>query len=258
MRIMIVDDNAAMRKVLSALFVSAGHEVLATLEDGSKLEQYVHDLSPDLLCLDYHLPGRNGLQLLRTINALAPDVDVVFMTASSEQNIEGLAADAGAAGFIRKPFGQAQIINELREIEETRKHARQPVRKGPALFGGRVSGSAVIADDNSSVRLVLKGLLEECGLKVVQAVASGSEAIVAARNHKPKLLCLDVNMPVMGGIEALPQIVAASPDTAVVMVTGCTDKKLVAEAAGLGARGYIIKPLRPAYVQDFVRKLFGV
>lgn len=258
MRIMIVDDNAAMRKVLAALFVSAGHDVVAVLEDGSRLEQSVHDTAPELLCLDYHLPGRNGLVLLRTINALAPDVDVVFMTASSEQNIEGMAADAGAAGFIRKPFSQSQIIDELHAIEETRKHARQPQRKGPALFGGRVSGSVVVADDNSSVRLVLKGLLEECGLKVVQSVASGSEAIAAARQHKPKLLCLDVNMPVMGGIEALPQIVAASPETAVIMVTGCADKKLVAEAAGLGARGYIIKPLRPAYVQDFVRKLFGI
>ena len=135
MRIMIVDDNAAMRKVLAALFVSAGHEVVAVLEDGSRLEQSVHDTAPELLCLDYHLPGRNGLVLLRTINALAPDVDVVFMTASSEQNIEGMAADAGAAGFIRKPFSQSQIINELHAIEETRKHARQPQRKGPALFG---------------------------------------------------------------------------------------------------------------------------
>lgn len=64
-------------------------------------------------------------------------------------------------------------------------------------------------------------------------------------------------MPVMGGLEALPLILAASPDTAVVMVTGCVDKLQVTQAAGLGAVGYIIKPLRPAYVGNFLRKLLG-
>ena len=64
-------------------------------------------------------------------------------------------------------------------------------------------------------------------------------------------------MPVMGGMDALPQILEASPETAVVMVTGCPDKQLVAEAATRGARGYILKPLRPAYVEGFVRKLLG-
>jgi len=115
----------------------------------------------------------------------------------------------------------------------------------------------VIADDNGSVRLVLKGLLEENGLTVVQSVANGAEAVQAVRNHQPRVLCLDVNMPVMGGLEALPQIVEASPQTSVIMVTGCADKKLVSQAAGLGAVGYILKPLRPAYVETFIRRLLG-
>jgi AmiR/NasT family two-component response regulator len=41
------------------------------------------------------------------------------------------------------------------------------------------------------------------------------------------------------------------------MVTGCNDRQLIAQAAGLGAKGYILKPLRPAYVEGLVRKLFG-
>ena len=77
------------------------------------------------------------------------------------------------------------------------------------------------------------------------------------RHHQPDLLCLDVNMPVMDGIEALPQAVEISPGTVIVMVTGCNDRQLIAQAAGLGAKGYILKPLRPAYVEGLVRKLFG-
>lgn len=254
MRIMIVDDNASMRKVLAALFASAGHEVVGILVDGNGVEDMIRETTPDLVCLDYHLPGRDGLSILQAIHQESPQIDVVFMTASSESGIEEKAADAGAAGFIRKPFSQTQIIEELRAVGETRKAASQAVL--PADGRGR-HGTAVIADDNGSIRLVLKSLLEECGLRVVQSVTNGAEAVHAARFLRPRLLCLDINMPAMSGLEALPKILEFSPRTSVVMITGSADKMQVAQAAGLGAVGYIIKPLRPAYVEGFVRKLLG-
>jgi len=264
MRIMIVDDNLSMRKVLAALLVSAGHEVVAVLEDGSALEERIRELQPDVVCLDYNLPGRDGLTLIKVVQAEWPQIDVIFITASSDADIKGKAADAGASGFIRKPFGQVQIIEELRAVEETRQLASHGEESSIQEAGVRVLAApdrrrktAVVADDNGSVRLVLKGLLEECGLTVVQSVANGAEAVQAAKNHQPTVLCLDVNMPVMGGLEALPMVVEACPETSVVMVTGCADKPMVAQAAGLGAVGYIIKPLRPAYVENFMRRLLG-
>ena len=71
------------------------------------------------------------------------------------------------------------------------------------------------------------------------------------------IVFMDIRMPVMDGMEALPQAVEISPETVIVMVTGCNDRQLIAQAAGLGAKGYILKPLRPAYVEGLVRKLFG-
>ena len=71
------------------------------------------------------------------------------------------------------------------------------------------------------------------------------------------IVIMDVKMPVMDGMAALPQAVEISPETVIVMVTGCNDRQLIAQAAGLGAKGYILKPLRPAYVEGLVRKLFG-
>lgn len=264
MRIMIVEDNAAMRKVLLAVFTGAGHQVVGSCEDGNGLEEKIRQASPDLICLDYNLPGRDGLAILKSIQSLAPQIDVVFMTASTETGIEEKAADAGVSGFIRKPFRQAQIVDELRAIAEMRRIANQAadsVASAPGastpLTGSGQRETAVIADDNGSIRMILKALLHEYGVKVVQSVTNGAEAVQATRVHKPRVVFLDINMPVMGGLEALPLILAASPDTAVVMVTGCVDKLQVTQAAGLGAVGYIIKPLRPAYVGNFLRKLLG-
>jgi CheY-like chemotaxis protein len=266
MRIMIVEDNAALRQLLASLFADAGHEVVALIEDGSEqVEAEIKRTQPDIICLDYNLPGRDGLTILQSIQAIAPQIDVLFMTASDEKDLAARAADAGASGFIRKPFGQVQIVRELGIVCETRKHAApansetstKAVTPTPSLDGPQTRrGTAVIADDSGSVRLVLKGLLEECGLKVVQTVANGNEAVSAARRHQPQVLCLDVNMPEMGGLEALPLIRAASPKTAVVMVTGNADKTVVGVAASHGASGYIIKPLRPAHVIAYMDRLF--
>jgi len=262
MRIVIVEDNASMRKVLVSVFARAGHEVVGIFEDGDGLEEKIGQVAPEVVCLDYILPGRDGLALLKSIQSFAPQIDVLFMTGSEEAGLEEKAADAGASGFIRKPFSQNQIVEELQVVEETRRLANQsnaasePVLKR-ADAASVLRGSAVIADDNGSVRLVLKALIQESGLKVVQSVTNGAEAVQAAKNHQPSVIFLDINMPVMGGMEALPLIKVASPQSAVVMVTGCVDKAQVTQAAGLGAVGYIIKPLRPAYVENFIRKLLG-
>lgn len=263
MRIMIVDDNAAMRKVLAALLTSAGHEVVATLEDGNALEDQISELMPDVVCLDYNLPGRDGLTLIKVVHARWPQIDVIFITGSSESGIEEKSADAGASGFIRKPFSQEQIVGELRAVEETRRSTRgAAVPAGAATIEAaashaKVRATALIADDNASIRLVLASLLKDCGVTVAESVSNGAEAVLGARIHRPRLVFLDVNMPVMGGLEALPKVIEACPQTSVVMVTACADKALVAQAAALGAVGYILKPLRPAYVENFIRRFFG-
>lgn len=267
MRILIVDDNASLRQLLASLFTKSGHEVVAMLDDGStQVETEIARTKPDLVCLDYNLPGRDGITVLKSIQRIAPQINVLFMTASNGDDIEQCAADAGASGFIRKPFGQAQIMRELAMVGEIRKHvahadseftADEATKLPPPSLDVQSGqhGTAVIADDNDSIRMLLKGLLQECGLRVVQTVANGNEAIAAARNHRPRVLCLDVNMPEMSGLEALPLIRQASPGTAVVMVTGSADKAFVTLAASHGASGYILKPLRPAHVIKYMERL---
>ncbi|WP_265949306.1 response regulator [Dechloromonas sp. A34] len=266
MRVLIVDDNASMRIMLATLLADRGHTVVGALAEGSGVMEAVRNLSPDIVCLDYQLPGRDGLDILNEINTARPEIDVLFMTASEEESIEQRAADAGAAGFLRKPFGQKQVIDEVQQVVSTRQQAnaanqQSAVRQAPAPQTGgatpRKRPSAVIVDDNGSIRLLLKGLLTELGLNIVGQASNGEEAVKAAQNHQPAVLFLDVNMPGLSGLDALPRIREASPQTAVVMVTGSASRELVEKAAGLGARGYVVKPIRPAYLEAFVKKLFN-
>jgi len=276
MRILIVDDNASMRAMLSALLRSRAYEVVAALEDGARIMETIQQQAPDIVCLDYQLPGRDGLEILREIKETTPQIDVVFMTASEDVSVERMAAEAGAAGFLRKPFGQIQIIEEMQRVCAARQPAaanpnqpRDPAAPdtnpasraapGPAPRAGPRFNprSVVIADDNGSIRSLLKGILSGLDLEVVQLVSNGEEAVQAAKAHRPGVLCLDVEMPVMSGLEALPLIRQASPQTAVVMVTASATREFVEKAAALGAKGYIVKPIRPAYIEAFMKKLFN-
>jgi CheY-like chemotaxis protein len=256
MRILIVDDSPPVRQVLETLFKKLGHEVIASLESGDGIEDIILKEQPHVLCLDYLLPGRNGLEILASVNQMAPEVDVVFMTASDDITLKEQAADGGASGFLKKPFNRLQILEELNEIAQARNLTHEPATDSTSTTTsqGSTGQTAIIADDSGSVRLILKSILQDAGLRVLQSVGNGAEAVQAAKTHQPSLICLDVNMPGMSGIQALPQIREASPQSVVVMITGCTEKEIFTQAIELGAKGYILKPLRPAYVHDFLKK----
>ena len=112
MKIVIVDDDKTMRDVLRALCEDAGHAVIAEFGDGDGLLDYVTTHQPDVVCLDFNLPGKDGLALLALLmhmNAKANRVDAILITASEDPELKGRAADLGATGFIHKPFDLSLI-----------------------------------------------------------------------------------------------------------------------------------------------------
>jgi DNA-binding NarL/FixJ family response regulator len=273
MKIVIVDDNESMRKVLRALCEGEGHEVIAEFGDGVGLLNYVADQRPDVVCLDFELPGLNGLELLVQMDVAVNQVDVVMITASDDPELKGHAADLGATGFIHKPFEQAQVIDELKEIVQTRAIAARaeatpeaveptppppPAESTPQaqVVTVVVPRSAVIVDDSGSIRLLLKGILGELGIKILGVASNGRDGIEMVKNTRPALVCLDIDMPGMTGLEALPVIRAASPQTKVVMITGNAGRSIVEASVAGGAKGYFLKPIRPGKVEEFMRKLF--
>lgn len=277
MKIVIVDDDEAMRNLLRAICEGEEHKVVAQFPDGRGLLDFVRNERPDVVCLDYELPGKNGFELLAEMDITANQVDVVMISGSSEPELQGHAADLGAAGFIQKPFDEARIIAELAQIEKARAIAaraaaapaetmasnsdapggngKPPAETAPQNPNAVVPRSAVIVDDSGSIRLLLKGVLQEIGIKVIGLATSAEEGIEVVRRARPALVCLDVNMPGMSGLDALPHIQAACPQTKIVMVTGNASRQVVQAAIAGGAIGYFLKPIRPALVEEFMRKL---
>lgn len=99
----------------------------------------------------------------------------------------------------------------------------------------------LVVDDQDGVRLLLQLVFMEEGYQVATAV-NGCDALHQVENWSPDVVLMDVKMPVMGGLEALPQIVARSPSTAVIMMTAYAEEAFLKEIGLLGASDYIFKP----------------
>jgi len=101
--------------------------------------------------------------------------------------------------------------------------------------------NALIVDDEPHVRVFLRLLLQQLGIEVAWEAADGATALKLATEHRPNLILLDINLPVMSGLEALAGIKRNDPDVPVVIVTSQSAMKTVQDSVRLGAAGYILK-----------------
>jgi PAS domain S-box-containing protein len=107
---------------------------------------------------------------------------------------------------------------------------------------GEQRPTVVVVDDAAEVRLLVKTRFRVSGLlEVVGEGADGADAIALAGKHQPSLMVLDVSMPDMDGLEALPHVLAASPRTKVVLYSGVEEQGLVDRARDMGAADFIEK-----------------
>lgn len=108
--------------------------------------------------------------------------------------------------------------------------------------------TVLIADDDDVTRGLLRQVLRQCQLQVVGEARDGKEALDGFRKHKPNILCLDVQMPEMNGLEALTAIRAEHASAIVIMITGSTTAEVIKGAIAAGADGIIAKPFSAAKI----------
>ncbi|MGH3118469.1 MAG: response regulator transcription factor [Gaiellales bacterium] len=99
----------------------------------------------------------------------------------------------------------------------------------------------LIADDAADIRLLLRMYLSGSKLEVIGEAANGKEAVNLVTTHKPDAVILDLSMPVMDGLEAIPLIKEASPDTKIVVLSGFEADRMAEAALELGADRYLQK-----------------
>lgn len=102
----------------------------------------------------------------------------------------------------------------------------------------------LIVDDQIIIRSILRSLLTKAGFCIVGESSNGEKALTLTTQLLPDLVCLDITMPGISGLETLKHIKQTHPKVKVVMITGHQGKLDVEGALAAGADGYIIKPFK--------------
>ena len=111
-KVLIVDDSALTRRSLRQILETAGCEVLEAESGLEALERYFLD-KPDVVMLDLVMRGMYGLDVLQKIRELDPRARIIVVSADIQTSSQDLAGEAGAAGFINKPFDRTDILSAL-------------------------------------------------------------------------------------------------------------------------------------------------
>ncbi|HTX08462.1 MAG TPA: response regulator [Solirubrobacteraceae bacterium] len=112
-RVLVVDDAAFMRKVVSDALASGGHEVVGEAGNGTEAVQRYQELSPELVTLDITMPEKDGLEALGEIISIDPGARVLMCSALGQEAKVIESIQKGAKDFVVKPFQPAQLLEAV-------------------------------------------------------------------------------------------------------------------------------------------------
>jgi PAS domain S-box-containing protein len=218
-RVLIVDDSATNREILSTRLASWGM-LPSEAQDGPRALQTLYQALEEndpfrIAVIDMQMPGMDGEALGRTIHAdnRLKDIRMVMLTSLGMRGDPRHFQEIGFAAYATKPI-RHQELKAVLSLVLTDRDGTEPIQQPIAtrhtaretlnLFAGYKS-RILLAEDNITNQQVALGILKKLGLRA-DAVANGAEALKALKTLPYDLVLMDVQMPEMDGIEATHQI----------------------------------------------------
>lgn len=146
-KILVVEDEQQIVRVVRAYLERAGHLVVATGDGQMALHQFRHE-RPDLIVLDLMLPGMDGLDVCRTIRRES-DVPIIMLTARVEEIDRLIGLELGADDYVTKPFSPRELVARVRAVLRRTRGGERPT---PLIT------AAAVAIDPDRRRVTVRGL----------------------------------------------------------------------------------------------------
>lgn len=115
-KLLLIDDDQLTRTTLRALLRNEGFTAVREAAEADTGMKMALHFQPDVICLDLHMPGKSGLELLGELKACLPDTPVVMITSTSDRTTVGACLAGGADGFIIKPFSAEKLVRTIEAV----------------------------------------------------------------------------------------------------------------------------------------------
>jgi two-component system chemotaxis response regulator CheY len=120
-----------------------------------------------------------------------------------------------------------------------------------------MSRTVMVVDDSLFMRKIMCGILVQKGYIVSAEAASGIEAMKNLHTNHPDIIFLDIILPDSNGLDLLESIIAACPETKVVVCSSIGESQVIQKSLDMGAKAYIQKPLTPEKIADALERVEG-
>lgn len=249
-RVLVTDDNQSSRNVLRDMLLSFAFEVVTAasgIEAISVLEQ--SDRPFQLVCLDWNMPGMDGLETARHIsnNAKIFNEPKIIIISGYGERLADLSLDMKPDAILIKPVNRSFLLKTITETLVPRitmtRYPAKTVNKNDSLRS--VCGAKVLlVEDNKINQQVAREILEsECF--DVHIAENGQQAIDMIKHTCIDIILMDIQMPVMDGYESAKKIRALNPELPIIAMTANAMSGEKEKCLNSGMNDYLSKPIEP-------------
>ena len=227
LRVLIADDSAVTRRVMSALVSTIVPEVdIVEASSGADTCEELRRNAFDVAFVDFHMPDMSGPRAVSLARRVGADPFVVVMGDSSEDAADRILRTIDPYEFMQKPLEE----RELRQILHNVRRMREPIR-------------VMIVDDSKAARRLMSKVLEASRFTMELASVDSGEAALRRLKEEPyEVLFLDYAMPGIDGLETACLVQELMPEVRVVMVSASQNPAVEKAARNFGAVHFLRKP----------------
>lgn len=267
MNVLCVDDSKTILSLLKRILIPEhGFRVVETVENGVQAIEALKRNKFDVITLDLHMPELDGLGFLNKVGTNRPPVLIVSSINRDDVTIAQKAIKSGAADYVEKPSleNMAQAGNEIRSKLKTiwqMNHQKNADQTQAAIDSAKPKPNTVVApvlatssrtqktkvlivDDSQTIRQLLTKIIStDPRMEVVAAADSPAKVEELIKLHKPHVMTMDINMPVISGVELVRKLTPIYKiPTIMISSLRKEDGPQVMQALEYGAVDYIQKP----------------
>jgi PAS domain S-box-containing protein len=258
-RLLVVDDNEVSREILAEMLRFFQLQVDSAGDGASaiRLLESAGEQPFDLVLMDWRMPGMNGDEATRRIHTnpnITRQPKIVMVTAYGREDVMLLAHQAGVDGFLIKPVSPSSLLDSILLVlgrGDALSRADLP-HSNPLTPPNFIGRHVLLVEDNAINREFAIELLRSMNIQVDEAV-DGEEALAMVQQQQYDCVLMDIQMPVMDGLEAARRIraLAGQPDgerfasLPIIAMTALAMARDAEESQAAGMNDHVTKPVEP-------------